>query len=233
LNPGAPEFTPRSAATPRATEQSPLKRVWAEDVSTDSSLSTLQQSTLQQSVTAVIGRDLPYPADHVAIADRSEQHEQALAQHIESSGVGEPVLMADSPLLGHAPFYKNRRNTIQSLSCPEPTSVFCGTSGRSVSTPVPPPLSPQGIVPDEDKTDKSPRTMSELKQPSPPPRPQHQVPVSPSRASRGVGSRARNLRGRYWGRGKRNISNHSSGLHRPRENSEAQSITLSGTVPNK
>lgn len=96
------------------------------------------------------------------------------------------------------PERKIRRNTTQSVSCPEPPPAF-QDSPRATSQPMPP-----TVTRTQSPAATTQAKVEESKQPQPAVQPRS-PPRSPSRSNRG-GSRGRGFRGRYRGRGRGNSS---------------------------
>lgn len=175
LNPGAPEFTPR---TFRATQLAltPIHNSWAEDVEDEVAPS-------QKAIGSIILNPVKetHP-DHTRVPPNT-------------------VAALPEPL--------SRRNTLQTVSCPEPPPhSLRGSPTRSVSQPMP---SPQVTTPPP-KEDMVPETQQKATA-EPDEKPVESKPTvsevkPPQGASRGRGSRSRGgHRGRYRGRGRRNPSN--------------------------
>ncbi|KAI2606560.1 hypothetical protein GGR54DRAFT_644174 [Hypoxylon sp. NC1633] len=184
LNPGAPEFTPRSVAAPNPTHTSPIRNSWAEDVEEEA-------SSLSHTAPPV---DLESASISTAIrayeASSSSQHEDAASPTI--SPIISPASSA-RPHVSEMSEPKPRRNTLQSVSCPEPPPLgLPGTPTRSVSQPVPtPPTVPHN---DDDNDAKPPE---EKKEPTPVPT---EVKPPPSQGpSRGRGGFRGRGRGRWRG----------------------------------
>ncbi|KAI0850574.1 hypothetical protein F5Y00DRAFT_33403 [Daldinia vernicosa] len=174
LNPGAPEFTPRSTAEPNLNNTSPMRNSWAEDVEEEAGSSD----------------NLP-PADSesasVSTAIRAHDAIPPSKNDDAVSPVIPPESAAQSTVFD-APDSKPRRNTLQSVSCSEPPPLcFSDSPTRSVSQPVPTPTKPsrkESKLPQE-QHEHSPSP--EAKQPLPGP-------------SRGRGGYRGRTRGRYRAR---------------------------------
>ncbi|KAI1100232.1 hypothetical protein F4804DRAFT_348717 [Jackrogersella minutella] len=188
LNPGAPEFTPRFAAAPKLIPTSPIRNSWAEDVEED--LGSPDISRVVDSESASI-----------STAIRARAYEASSSSKLDDpiSPTGPPESITQPTVL-IAPEPKPRRNTLQSISCPEPPSLsFSGSPARSVSQPMPTPPAAnssrgEGNKPPQDRNNSMPASPE----------------IKPSQGSvRGRGGLRGRYRGRYrGGRGrKRNPSN--------------------------
>jgi hypothetical protein len=144
----------------------------------------------------------------------SLQREQSPKQAppVELSGLSDTL--TGSPPLMFVPGYKPRRNTTQSLSCPEPSGVLSDTSCRSVSTPAPPPPVLESATLPKPATTPPVRGTTGSEKPSSSLTTTQRTSIPLPRAGRGMSSRARYSRGRSRGRGRRNITN-PSGAVRP------------------
>ncbi|KAI4863351.1 hypothetical protein F4820DRAFT_377649 [Hypoxylon rubiginosum] len=182
LNPGAPEFTPRSTAAPNHANTSPIRSSWAEDV----------EEEADSPITAP-GVDLESASISTAIrayeASPSSKHDDQNSPIINP----EPVAKSPTP---QEPDRKPRRNTLQSVSCSEPPAFcFPESPTRSVSQPVPtPPAVPSSSVQDRKPPHESKEPAPASSEARPPPR-------GPARGRGGFRGRTR---GRYrGGRGRR------------------------------
>ncbi|KAI1371702.1 hypothetical protein F4677DRAFT_288409 [Hypoxylon crocopeplum] len=173
LNPGAPEFTPRSAAAPNLIHPSPIRNSWAEDVEEEANspntapLVDLESASISTAIRAYE-------------ASPSSKHDDVLSPVIPPESPVQPSVfeMSDS---------KPRRNTLQSISCPEPPSLgLTGSPTRSASQPMP----TQPTVPESSQEQSKPATTSAEVEPP---------PQGPARGRGGL--RGRN-RGRYRGGGR-------------------------------
>ncbi|KAI1480178.1 hypothetical protein F4774DRAFT_418461 [Daldinia eschscholtzii] len=179
LNPGAPEFTPRSAADVHLNNTSPMRSSWAEDVEEQSRPS---------------GNALPVDSDtsSVSTAVRTFEAIPPTKNDDAVSPLIPPGSAAQSTVFD-APDPKPRRNTLQSVSCPEPLPLcFSDSPARSVSQPMPTPTKPSR------REIKPPREQQAPQAPSPEVKPSAQGP------SKGRGAHRGRSRGRYRaGRGRR------------------------------
>ncbi|KAI2462942.1 hypothetical protein F4781DRAFT_156709 [Annulohypoxylon bovei var. microspora] len=186
LNPGAAEFTPRSAAAPKLIPTSPIRNSWAEDVEEEGH-----------------SRDIPSGVDMESASISTAIRAYEASPSSKHGDAVSPILPPESitqPNVFEAPDAKPRRNTLQSTSCPEgPGLSFPDSPARSVSQPVPTPPAAnsskrEDTKPPEDRSDSTP--------PSPDIRP----PQGPANDRSGFRGR---YRGRYrGGRGqRRNPSN--------------------------
>ncbi|KAI1383067.1 uncharacterized protein F4822DRAFT_440762 [Hypoxylon trugodes] len=178
LNPGAPEFTPRSTAAPSLVPGTPLRNSWAEDVEEEADYSGQAPAVDLESAS-------------ISTAIRAYEESPSSKRNDTSS----PIDNFDIP------DPKPRRNTLQSISCPEPPMCFSGSPARSVSQPVP---TPPVVTSPKKENSKLPEERNKPTRSSPEAR---QPPQGPARGRGGV--RGRN-RGRYRGgrgRQRRNPSN--------------------------
>ncbi|KAI2617599.1 hypothetical protein GGS26DRAFT_585178 [Hypomontagnella submonticulosa] len=174
LNPGAPEFTPRSTAAPELINTSPIRSSWAEDVEEETGFPTTAPAV-----------DVDSASISTAIrayeASSSSKHDDAVS----------PVIPPESTVFDSPADPKPRRNTLQSVSCPDPSCMcFPDSPTRCVSQPVP----PSPVVASSPKEDPKP---PEEKTKDTPPSPEVKPPSQGSTRGRG-GSRGR-PRGRYRG----------------------------------
>lgn len=174
MNPGAPEFTPRSTAAPELINTSPIRSSWAEDVEEETGFPTTAPAV-----------DVDSASISTAIrayeASSSSKHDDAVS----------PVIPPESTVFDSPADPKPRRNTLQSVSCPDPSCMcFPDSPTRCVSQPVP----PSPVVASSPKEDPKP---PEEKTKDTPPSPEVKPPSQGSTRGRG-GSRGR-PRGRYRG----------------------------------
>ncbi|KAJ2982442.1 hypothetical protein NUW58_g6440 [Xylaria curta] len=190
LNPGAPEFTPRTFRATQPAPTSPIHNSWAEDV-----------------------EDEVISPHKVPMDDNSSGHEWGAHNYTQvppNTAVTSPntfdVTIQATPSEISEP--RPRRNTSQSASCPDPPLIplQCSPS-PSASQPVPSPRAPsplpvEGVAPEvrfevqaqpNEKPDRPKSMITETK--------------APQATNRGRGSRGRGHRGRYRGKGRRSTSN--------------------------
>ncbi|KAI0882841.1 uncharacterized protein GGS22DRAFT_190819 [Annulohypoxylon maeteangense] len=124
LNPGAPEFTPRSVAVPRPII-TPTRNSWAEDV--------------EQGCCRDIPSSLDVERASISTAIRAFETSPSSKHGDAVSPILPPGSITPQNVF-EAPDSKPRRNTLQSISCPEgPSLSFPDSPARSVSQPVPTP----------------------------------------------------------------------------------------------
>ncbi|KAI1440865.1 hypothetical protein F5Y02DRAFT_324561 [Annulohypoxylon stygium] len=147
LNPGAPEFTPRSAAVSRPILTSPIRNSWAEDVEEEGCCRCIPPEV-----------DVDTASISTAIrafeASPSSKHGDAVSPILPPESISQPNVF-------ETPDAKPRRNTLQSISCPEgPALSFPDSPARSVSQPVPTPpaanSSKEDTRPPQDRDDPTP-----------------------------------------------------------------------------
>lgn len=179
MNPGAPEFTPRSTAAPNLANASPVRHSWAEDVKEEA---TAHEANLESASIST--------AIRACEASPSSKHDDQNSSIIHP----EPAVQSPTPA-PQEPDRKLRRNTLQSVSCSEPPA-FClqESPTRSVSQPMPtPPALPSTI-----ENAKPPQAS---KEPAPASSDAREPPRGPARGRGGFRGRTR---GRYrGGRGSR------------------------------
>ncbi|KAI1453475.1 hypothetical protein F4805DRAFT_470067 [Annulohypoxylon moriforme] len=181
LNPGAPEFTPRSVAVPRPILTSPIRNNWAEDVEEEGCCRGIPP-----------GVDVDSASISTAIrafeASPSSKRGDAVSPTPPPQSIAQPSVF-------ETPDAKPRRNTLQSISCPEgPGLSFPDSPARSVSQPVP---TPPAANTSKGEDTKSPKAEDESTHPSPNAKPP-QEPINERGSLRG------RYRGRYrGGRGRR------------------------------
>ncbi|KAI1342478.1 hypothetical protein F5Y15DRAFT_406132 [Xylariaceae sp. FL0016] len=198
LNPGAAEFTPRSLALSRPAPVSPIRNNWAEDVEED--CGSLGLRAIIDPGTALSSS----PARGYEAQSPSHPNSMNLSAELDSTIIDtEPLPEQGSTESAEV---KPRRNTLQSISCPEPFLPFQMSPTRSVSQPVPTPSpapQPTPAVP----TSPTPPNKSA-------PKPEVEEPkeeAGPPRGSvRGRGSNRGRGR-RFRGRNRRNVSNQKQG----------------------
>ncbi|KAL7628020.1 hypothetical protein AAE478_002216 [Parahypoxylon ruwenzoriense] len=181
LNPGAPEFTPRSAAAPKQMHASPIRSSWAEDVDEEAGSS--------------YGGEAAVDVESASISTAIRAHGGSSSSIGHDEDAVSPTIPHESitqPTAPEGPDSKPRRNTLQSVSCPEPP-LFCFPSSpnRSVSQPMPPP--PAISSPQQDTKEPS------REQGDPTSAPQDVKPPPLGPATRGSSSRG-GFRGRHRGR---------------------------------
>ncbi|KAI1799713.1 hypothetical protein F4811DRAFT_567807 [Daldinia bambusicola] len=179
LNPGAPEFTPRSATERHLNNTSPMRNSWAEDVEEEAG----------PSVNAP-----PVDSDSCSVSTAVKTSEAILQS--KTDGAVSPLIPPESAAQSavfDAPDPKPRRNTLQSVSCPEPPPLcFSDSPTRSVSQPMPTPTKPSR------REGKTPREQQKPPPSSPEVKPSVQGP------SKGRGAYRGRARGRYRaGRGRK------------------------------
>ncbi|KAI0000596.1 hypothetical protein F4779DRAFT_147522 [Xylariaceae sp. FL0662B] len=188
LNPGAPAFTPRSAAAPNPLPASLIRNSWAEDAEEEAS------SPRKISV-----------ADSESASVSTAIRANATCNLIEPDNNSSPTIPHESiaqPAIFNISDTRTRRNTLQSVSCPEPTLLpFRGSPSRSVSHPAPIPPTNDQHSPAR-TCEPSPQLVSS--QPPVESKPTSPVTRLPQQPSRGRGSFRGRSRGRYrGGRGRR------------------------------
>ncbi|KAI1467611.1 uncharacterized protein F4812DRAFT_402403 [Daldinia caldariorum] len=179
LNPGAPEFTPRSAAELHLNNTSPMRNSWAEDVEEEAG----------PSVSAP-----PVDSDSCSVSTAVKTSETIIQSKTDDAV--SPLIPPESaaqPTVFDAPNPKPRRNTLQSVSCPEPSPLcFSDSPTRSVSQPMPTPTKPSR------REGKTPREQQKPSPSSP------EVKSSAQGHSKGRGAYRGRARGRYRaGRGRK------------------------------
>ncbi|KAK5633421.1 hypothetical protein RRF57_009135 [Xylaria bambusicola] len=193
LNPGAPEFTPRTLCATKPMPASPIHNSWAEDVE-DEAASPMKAH--------MEGNDSGLEWD--AHPDYARAPPNTAAASPDSLNVVIEITTSESP--GPRP----RRNTLQSISCPDPPLIplQCSPS-RATSQPLrltpSPQLPPQPPAPDE-KPALATRSEVQSDVNSEVPGSTNSKTKASQQTARGRGSRGRGHRGRYRGRGRRNAS---------------------------
>ncbi|KAI0160968.1 hypothetical protein GGR52DRAFT_153961 [Hypoxylon sp. FL1284] len=181
LNPGAPEFTPRSTAAPNRENASPVRKSWAEAVEEEADSAATIPAVDEESAS-------------ISTAIRAYQESLSSEHDDQNSPSPGPGPAVQSPT-NEEPVRRLRRKALQSLSCSEPpTFCFSESPTRSASQPVP--TSPAVPAPVEDT--KLPEEPKEPAAPTPDARPPPRGPA------RGRGAYRGRSRGRYrGGRGRR------------------------------
>ena len=191
LNPGAPEFTPRTLAK-KPMPASPIHNSWAEDVEDEVASPTKAHMEGNDS-----GLEWEAHPDYTRAPPNT------------AAASPDSLTMIMEATASESPGPRPRRNTLQSISCPEPSLVplKCSPS-RAVSQPLqtaPSPQLPAPPTPDEIPVlATTPKVQSEVK-----PGTQNQTTAKSKglqQSARGRGLRGRGYRGRYRGKGRRNAS---------------------------
>jgi hypothetical protein len=191
LNPGAPEFTPRTLRTTKPVLASPIRSDWAEDV--EDEVSSPHQSPMRGTNPGPeweTHTDYPRAPPNTAAASPDR-----LDETIEKT-----------PLASLEP--RPRRNTLQSVSCPDPPlfPLQCSPS-RSVSQPAPSPQAPSPVPVESHASETLHGLPLHPGQKTTAPKPRTVEAKASQGNARGRGPRGRGYRDRHRGKGRRNASN--------------------------
>ncbi len=195
MNPGAPEFTPRTLRATKPIPASPIHNSWAEDVEDDEV--DLPQKTPMEDNNSGLEWEA-HPDYTRAPPNTAAASPDSLNVTIEATATG----------LGE---HRPRRNTLQSVSCPDPPllPLQCSPS-RCVSQPdqpVPSSRVPRPPTPIENLAPETPSDVQvQLNVKPDAPKSATAEGKFPRETNRGRGSRGRGHRGRYRGKGRCNAS---------------------------
>ncbi|RYC62414.1 hypothetical protein CHU98_g3795 [Xylaria longipes] len=191
LNPGAPEFTPRTFHATKPAPASPIYNSWAEDVEDEATSS-------QKALMGDLSSSPEWDASHNYV--RVPPNTAAASPNNFDLTIEAAASDSSEP--------RPRRNTSQSVSCPDPPllPLQCSPS-RSVSQPVPSPRAPSPSHAENVAPEARCKVQAQFNEkPDAPKQTTVEAKVLPE-ATRGRGSRGRGHRGRYRGKGRRNTSN--------------------------
>lgn len=213
MNPGAPEFTPRTHHPAHSVIASPIRRNWADDVENEATHP--KKSPMED--------DGSSGQEWEALANFPRAPPNTVAASPEERKQTSQERMSESPDI------KPRRNTLQSVSCPDPplvSSLQCSPS-RSVSQPIPSPRVPtQPLIENIAPEGRYAVAVDPPKESASGPKPVAANTQLPQTSTRGRGVRGRGYRGRYRGKGRRNTSNPKQN-HSARTSSAPQSASKS------
>lgn len=193
MNPGAPEFTPRTLRAAYPMPATPIhSSSWAEDVEYEAS--SPRKAPIEDTNSSLDWEAHPdYTRAPPNTAAASPDNLDMGKETTSSAELSEP---------------RPRRNTLQSVSCPDPPllPLQCSPS-RSVSQPVPSLRAPSPAHVENVAPKSVYGVQADSREKPDPPKPANIEAKASQETTRARGPRGRGHRGRYHGKGRRNPFN--------------------------